>query len=203
MRKLLLAISIFLLSTVQCLAFGPSLMFYGQGFFNQIVSGNWLTYPIITSGNWSGTNLVVTANNAEAPDGSNRASKLADNATSSPHYTISNNMTFSNGTNYTVSGYFLQSSATVIQVFGPAAQYANFNLSNGTVTASNDCTANLVASVYGYYRCYITMNDLLSGQAIGVALVNNNPTAARAASYSGSGQYLYNWGMRVVVGTAP
>ena len=177
---------------------------------------NSITYSVPqadTTNGWSyaanGTLGVTGA--ATAPDGTLSALSVADTVASSTHY-FSNNTAASvtSGSAYTISIFAKASTATVLQMAFDttsfsATSYANFNLSNGTLGSVGTGTTAVIINVKGgWYRLAITATATASSSNnLFMALVNNNTSAARLSSYTGTGQLAYVWGFDCEAGAFP
>lgn len=125
---------------------------------------------------------------------------LTDNATSASHnlrYTISHTL----GNTYCVSAYVKAGTLSYCQlaVASVSTNYANFDLTNGTITAGQTSQATItpVSGATGWYRIslYYTAT-VTSAQFTGVFMITS-PTSARSQIYSGSGSTLYITGFQI------
>lgn len=125
---------------------------------------------------------------------------LTDDATSASHtlrYSISH--TISN--TYCVSAYVKAGTLSYCQlaVASVSTNYANFDLTNGTITAGQTSQATItpVSGATGWYRVslYYTAT-VTSAQLTGVFMITS-PTSARAQTYSGSGSTIRVAGFQI------
>jgi hypothetical protein len=158
------------------------------------------------NGNWSKTNVTVSANVTTAPDGTSTADSLIETVANASHYVDSSLVAIISGAQYVFSVYAKKGDgATAPDVFQitytagfAGTAYANFAISGasaGTVTATG-VTASITNVGNGWYRCSMvaTANSSTNGELV-VALVNNNPVAGRVASYTGSTtSNIFIWG---------
>jgi hypothetical protein len=143
--------------------------------------------------------------NAPAIDGSGdvykTAVKLVEDGTTGLHYIVNSvGGSITSGTTYTASVVAKAAENQYLQLtlessgFG-SVQYANYDLSGGTVTQSAACLTDITALADGWYRCSIIVDATASG-GLGKILpfLINSGTATRAASYSGTaGNGVYIW----------
>jgi len=110
---------------------------------------------------WSGGAITATNNSTTAPDGTSTATSLIPTATTAQHFI---GQPITNGASTTTisvyakpNGYnFLQ-----INVYN-TGNYANFDVSGGTVTQSNGLISSAITSVgSGWYRCSITLTTVV------------------------------------------
>ena len=156
--------------------------------------------------NWSKTNVTVSPNVTTAPDGTSTADSLVETIANSSHYVDSSLVAIISGAQYVFSVYAKKGDgATAPDVFQitytagfAGTAYANFAISGasaGTVTATG-VTASISSVGNGWYRCSMvaTANSSTNGEMV-VALINNNPTAGRVASYAGlTTSNIFIWG---------
>lgn len=135
---------------------------------------------------WGKDACTITANSSSSPDGTTTADKV-----------VSNNATAQMGvgqiftasaTTYTASFYVKAAEVQFVQLLWTTArstQYANFNLSSGTVTQSTG-TASILDAGNGWYRITLT-SSLSAGSGQAYCWMIGSGTAGRAASYAGNG----------------
>jgi hypothetical protein len=160
------------------------------------------------NGAWVADDVTVTANSVAAPDGDTEADTLAENTANSDHYVYQTTSdAISSGTTYTCSIYAKAGTATVLQIGGTGLgfdleSYANFNLSNGTVgSVGTSTTARIEALPNSWYRCIMSAPaNGTTSTPVFFALVDNNASAARGLSYTGSSRGLYIWGAQLEPG---
>lgn len=113
---------------------------------------------------------------------------LTDDATNASH-SVRYNLAHSINRMYCVSAYVKAGTASACQiaVASVSTEYANFDLSNGTITAGNTSQATMVSKGNGWYRISLYYTAILtSAQLAGVFMITS-PTSARAQQYAGSG----------------
>lgn len=166
---------------------------------------NRLTYSEqFDNAGWVKNNSSISANAATAPDGTATADKLVEN-TATTNHSVTQTHLWASGTTYTGSIFAKAAGRTRIQIAFPGAEfpnaYANFDLSAGTVTASNSTTASITHVGGGWYRCVATATATGSA-ATGFAFVLiTSGTAGRFQSYTGDGASgVYIWGAQLEVG---
>lgn len=165
----------------------------------------------INSADWNSStvkiNVTTTADSVVAPDGTTTADTVTETAVAGVHRIDSEptSVSFVAGATYTGSFYAKAGTSSIIAmtlngtyINASAPAYANFDLVNGVVTYVRDgCTASIVFVGNGWYRCTVTGTATASGtgQAFIVSGCNNNPSATRLLSYTGStSSYFYLWG---------
>lgn len=171
---------------------------------------NRVNYSVPTTAAWTWkTNVSVGDYTTTAPDGTASMASLADNSTGASHYIDgAPYQQYVSGASNTWSIYAKAGTAYVLQIFSQdgTSKYVNFNLNTGTVSASSGLTGSIQSVGNGIYRCIAVDASVTTGDyypAIKLALVNNNPTAGYKPAYTGSGQYLYIWGVQSEVGSSP
>jgi surface protein len=148
---------------------------------------------------WTKTGSTLLANQAIAPDGKQTADSMIEEATTSFHMVFTSNGIFSavSGVTYTQSVYVKKgnksSAPDIVQLTFRAsshglAQYANFNISTGAVTAAAGGSASIENHGDGWYRISFTSTATTSAANAGITFgfTNNNPTSARLPIYLGS-----------------
>jgi hypothetical protein len=86
---------------------------------------------------------------------------------------------------YCVSAYVKAGTASACQitVASVSTEYANFDLSNGTITAGNTSQATIVSKGNGWYRISLYYTAIsTSAQLAGVFMITS-PSSARAQQY--------------------
>jgi hypothetical protein len=155
---------------------------------------------------WVKVAATITANAATAPDGTTTADKLVESAATAWHYTRPASASLTPLV-YAISVYAKAAERSVLQIvpdgtFFPSA-FANFDLSNGTVSASSGVDSATITSVGdGWYRCIVVDTSTAAASTTPFYLtVQNSPTAARVASYLGDGTSgIFLWGAQLNIG---
>lgn len=149
------------------------------------------------------TNVTASANQTTAPDGTNTADLIVDNATNAQHR-IFRGVT-SIGAQTTISLFAKASSADRFQLVtsnGTSTLYATFNLSSGSVSfTSPGATADIVTLGDGWFRCSLTQNDSAGLLQFQVGLTNGLDSGTALPSYIGSGTGIYIWGAQLEEGS--
>jgi hypothetical protein len=156
------------------------------------------------------TNATVTANSIAAPDGTLTADTLTDNTVNGLHRIVPAGISMTSGTVYTLGIFAKSGTDTKFQLAIPVSVqssgvYANFNLSNGTVSASGGTVLpSIQALANGWYRCSITITA--DGSATtGPFLVYriDSINASAAPSYAGTGTSIFIWGAQLEAASFP
>lgn len=136
---------------------------------------------------WSKTNTAVTPNAGTAPDGTNTAFKLVDNATSGQH-NINKFGPFAAGA-ATASFFAKAAELSSLRVGDGTGLQADFNLATGVVSGiiGTAASATMTPVAGGWYRC------TLSGTAGAGAGINIILVSGGNQSYAGTGQGVLLW----------
>lgn len=142
---------------------------------------------------WAKSNSTVTANAIIAPDGTLTADKLVEDNTNNTHNIRGTTVT--SGI-YKASIYIKAAGRHIAQIAGlnSVNDYAIFNLSTATVSASGPGASNPQISAVGdgWFRCSVTMNFTSLGMVVALGA---NPTAGWLEYYTGNGTSgIYIWG---------
>jgi hypothetical protein len=131
---------------------------------------------------WTKTSTTLTANATVSPTGATTADKIVSSAATAQMSIDSSAIAVTSGVNYTWSVFFKAGEYTFAQLrFNNAAfsgaEYATFNLSNGTISQSTGSGHSITAVGNGWYRCVI----------IGAATATTNAVPAITLATSGTG----------------
>lgn len=152
---------------------------------------------------WAKDSCTISADAAVSPDGAKTADKVVSNSATA-QTGIGQPFT-STGAVYTSSFYVKADGAQFVQLLwsGTAStEYANFDLSAGTVVQSTG-TATIIAAGNGWYRISLT-STLAAVSANAFCWMVNSGTATRAAAYTGNGTNGFLvWGAQLEVGSFP
>jgi hypothetical protein len=153
---------------------------------------------------WLKNNATVTANSAVSPDGASTADLIVSAASTAITGANSSAVTFVAGS-YTQSVYVkVATNIRYIQLLwtsgAVSANYANFDMQTGTVTAGTYASASMIDAGNGWYRIVMTSTvGAASGGMWPIAV----PAAAsaRATSYVGNGTDSFRiWGAQLEAG---
>ena len=158
---------------------------------------------------WIKVNSSISANATVAPDGTNTADKLVEDA-SNLWFNVRTASFAITAQAYVFSVYAKAGERSVIQVvpngtYFPSS-YVNFDLSAGTVSVSNGVDYSSITEVgNGWYRCIVVDTATSAGTSGPFYFATqNSPTAGRVASYIGDGTSgIYIWGAQVEAGAYP
>jgi hypothetical protein len=150
---------------------------------------------------WSKSQATVSANAANAPDGTATADKLVEDGTTNAHTLQSAAITVSNATVYTASLYVKAAGRTFVQFQwfdGTTNVYPIFNLTTGTKDTDNGVGSGwtMTALANDWWRITITFTTGNTSGSIYVypAVTGNN-------SYAGDGSSgIYAWGAQLEAG---
>ena len=163
-------------------------------------STNLLTYSEDLTQWSSKTNINVTLNSAISPQGVNNAAFINENTNNVQHF-IGQSFSFTNGEDITISIYAKKNQRDVLQIspsgsYLTTSGYANYDLTNGLVTASGGgVNAEIEILTNDWFKCIakFTVNNSATGTT--AFFLQNSTTASRGASYQGDGTSgLYLWG---------
>lgn len=158
---------------------------------------------------WIKTEVGITPNAAVSLDGTQTATKITETASTAPRYIHQGNIAVVAGTTYTGHYYLKAAEKSFAQItFGATqfggAQYANFNLSLGTVTAAVGGTAAIRSEGNGIYRCSFSALCTTSGSTTFLAVLMPSGTAGRAPIYTGTlGSGIYALAAQFEAGAFP
>lgn len=159
---------------------------------------------------WSKTAVTVLANQTLAPNGTNTSDLVAETTATSIHNLFTNLQQSTVGLVYTESLFAKKGlGATApdwIQLSFPsagfgAAQFANFNITTGTLGTVSGGTATITLSANGFYRLSFTATATVtnaSGLAVTLFFTNNTDSATRGPSYTGqTTSDVFVWGAQL------
>jgi hypothetical protein len=153
---------------------------------------------------WSKSQATVSANAANAPDGTATADKLVEDGTTNAHTLQSAAITVSNATVYTASLYVKAAGRTFVQFQwfdGTTNVYPIFNLTTGTKDTDNGVGSGwtMTALANDWWRITITFT---TGNTSGSIYVY--PAVTGANFYPGDGTSgVYLWGAQLEAGSFP
>lgn len=122
---------------------------------------------------------------------------LVDDATASLHR-FYQNLTYVANDPYIVSFHAKAGTSPYAQIYisGVSNNYANFDLSAGTVSAGTGGAGAIQSIGNGWYRCSLSFTATAGGSnAVNIVCINSG-TAARALSYTGTGTGFYLTGVQ-------
>lgn len=175
---------------------------YNEGILHTI-KGNPITsepYNLATytesSTNWSVAQASFSSTATTNPfSATTTVPILTETTATNTHRANTPVFTVNSGRTYTASVYLKRGDGAtapgIMQLYinngFDATHYANYNITGGTVTATNNCTGSITNIGSGWYRCAVTVTatSSISTGSLHIVFVNNNPTATRALSYAG------------------
>lgn len=168
--------------------------FEKEGYLNEGSITNLLTYSEqFDNAVWIKSGVTATSNTVDTidPYGTNVADVLLSTATTAWHQFSPASITITSGTTYSMSIFAKAGTFSTLQIvpngtnFGTG--YANFNLTDGTISAQSGLTnASITPLSNGWYRCTVVAIAIATGTGAVYYSIQNSPTAARAASYLGA-----------------
>jgi hypothetical protein len=136
---------------------------------------------------WPKINATASANTTAAPDGNMTASTMTGNAGTSVKYLSSNSASV---TDPVISFYAKSGTHSYIQISdnASASEYANFDLTNGTVGNVGPLATAAIEAVgsTGWYRCIMRVERTSAAFTWRVVMIDSS-TAARQSTTSSTG----------------
>lgn len=150
---------------------------------------------------WVKDSCTISADAAASPDGATTADKVVSNSATAQ---TGIGQTFTaTATVYTSSFYVKADGAQFVQLLWSSTastEYANFDLSAGTVVQSTG-TATIIAAGNGWYRISLT-STLAAVMANAFCWMVNSGTVGRGPTYTGDGtKGFLVWGAQLEVGS--
>ena len=152
---------------------------------------NWFPYSQeLTNASWQKQELNVTLS-SERVNGI-PVYTLTDTAVNNVHY-IRYSYSHIAGNKYMMSATVKAWTLSYVQLAPPGGisfEYANFDLSNGTITGGNTSQATItpVSGATGYYRISLYYTSLITGSQVTWLIMIDSPTAPRVQTYIGTGK---------------
>jgi len=169
------------------------------------VDGNVLTQPkALDNSAWTKTRCSVVANVAEAPDGTDTADKIVEDATAASTHVVSQAYTVTAGRTYALRARYKYVDRTYAHLeitnaggFGSGG-YAIFNLVTGELAASSGAfveTPTITGVGSSWYECEMRMVATSTASAA----ITFGPSGAASTSYSGDGaSSVYAWKVQMI-----
>jgi hypothetical protein len=156
---------------------------------------------------WLKIDTSVTSNSTISPDGTQNADTVIATGSGSLAHLIYQNLSFTSGTAYTYSVFAKANTSNFIQIVFSGdfvlGSYANFDLSNGTITASANLTPKIESIGNGWYRCSISATAGVSSINSQIIYLINSGTASRGRAFTANGESVYLWGGQFEAGAYP
>jgi hypothetical protein len=156
---------------------------------------------------WIKSFTSVTANSTTSPSGLTNADTLTADGLLNVHQVISNNISFTSGSTYTLTTYAKKNTNNFLQLYVAASiggMFANFDLNNGvvgtlgTLTGSNP-TSSITSVGNGWYRCAMTFTANATASAAFALLISTSASAARLETNTLSTS-VFLWGAQLEAG---
>ena len=155
---------------------------------------------------WTPNSVGVSTNSTVSPSGLSNADTITASAGSAQHRLIGTQGTVTSGVSITHSFYVKSLTHNFVQIHdtGTGTYYANFDLSNGTVTAVSPANGASISSVgNGWYRCTLTLTTATTVSGAAIAIIPNG-SAARNPTWAAAGtESVYAWGYQIETGAFP
>jgi hypothetical protein len=144
---------------------------------------------------WTKVASTIAANTGIAPDGTNTADKLIENAATTIHYVSRITADFTAGVTYTLSAYVKAAERqwVVLGFLNESNRSVWFGVANGVVGTmqSNVATASIQAVGNGWYRCVMTTTSASAQPYPSIAIASADGTS----NYTGDGTSgIFIWG---------
>ena len=156
---------------------------------------------------WAITASSVVTNATTAPDGTVTADKLQTNTTSAEH-SVTQNITWTNGTTYGVSCYFKAAEIGYGFITLPTVPFSTIrrnyiNLSTGAVTlaASTFGAAEALSNGWWRFTVWATATGSTLSTSVRIGLTTSDTTTTTTGSNTTDGIYI--WGAQVEAGAVP
>lgn len=160
---------------------------------------------------WATFNTTIAGDTETDPKGGTNSFLLAETITNAGHSVFIDpdyTPTITSGETWTQSVYLKKGSGAnapdIMQLtFGSAThgatQYANFNISTGTVLTTSSGTATIKEVGNGWYRCSWTATATSTGGGIvGIVFTNNDDSLGRLPFYTGqTNANVFIWGAQL------
>jgi hypothetical protein len=147
---------------------------------------------------WLQIDTSVTSNSTISPDGTQNADTVTATGSGSLAHLIYQNLSFTSGTAYTYSVFAKANTSNFVQIVFSGdfvlGSYANFDLSNGTITASANLTPKIESMGNGWYRCSVSATAGVSSANSQIIYLINSGTASRGQAFTANGESVYLWG---------
>jgi hypothetical protein len=150
---------------------------------------------------WTPDDITIDADSVVAPDGNTTADTIYENTVSSEHRVLSNSISFTSGTSYTIS-VFAKYNGRVL-AFHSSNQTrlplnVTFDLELGDVVSSAAGTATIEAYPNGWYKCSVVTTSGGTGTAQVIFRTRNEDNDTSFVGDISKGMIL--WGSQVEVG---
>jgi hypothetical protein len=125
-----------------------------------------------------------------SPSGELNAYTLTEDTSNGQHKIDPQNISVTNGSDYTCSIFAKKGLRDVLQMVWSGAfgsSYVNFDLTNATFQASGSVTGKIETFANGWYKCTITQAATATGLGRCQILLQDNISATRFGSYQGNG----------------
>ena len=140
---------------------------------------------------WSATNITITNNDAESPEGIENASKIVldSGSSSSCELRAQNNKSITLGNDYTFSVFAKADEFDKIELdfsnSGMGDAYVVANLTNGTITSRGDDNTSDSIEDYGdgWYRIILTGTAIATGTTALIFRLGANPTGDGSSGF--------------------
>jgi hypothetical protein len=155
---------------------------------------------------WEKNDITISANSTLSPTGTTTADKATPSTNNAIHYFLQDTR-LTAGVSYTQSVYVKSNGYPYFQITGSIAFttfYANFDLTNGTLGASDGGTATITNVGDGWFRLTYTLvctTTTTAGRFVMAIIPASN--SGRLATFAGNGTSgIYIWGAQLNEGSS-
>jgi len=153
------------------------------------------------------SNVAITNNDTESPEGVQNATSLSGNGATSSHFIYRNFGTATSGIDYTFSFFAKKGSLNYVQFLAGSSAFGvvhqNFDLENGTIGSSSGSVIPFIESYANdWYRVGVTITATASATITPFVVLANSSTMSRLASFATSGDVKI-FGYQIEAGSYP
>ena len=153
---------------------------------------------------WTVFDISITADSTTAPNGTTTADKAVLSVANIAHFMLQDS-SITSGIVYTQSFYVKASGYSFVQITGSTGfttNYANFNLSDGTLGTTDGGTATITSVGNGWYRLTYTLTAASTTTGRFLLAVVPSASSTRLQAFAGNGtDGVYLWGAQLNIGS--
>ena len=171
----------------------------------EVCPWNLLTYSeAFNNAVWTLFDISITANSTTAPNGTTTADKAVLSVANIAHFMLQDS-SITSGIVYTQSFYVKASGYSFVQITGSTGfttNYANFNLSDGTLGTTDGGTATITSVGNGWYRLTYTLTAQSTTTGRFLLAVVPSASSTRLQAFAGNGtDGVFLWGAQLNIGS--